>query len=75
MLLKACPARKVTAAHAEMTVAQAVALQALLVPAVVTVVAHKAAVAVVTVAARHPRPQHQPRHKLLLFQLTPSYRT
>lgn len=60
MLLKACPARKVTAAHAEMTVAQAVALQALLVLAVVIVVAHKAAV-VVMVAVPHLRPQ--PKHK------------
>lgn len=64
MLLKASPARKVTAAHAEMTVAQAVALQALLVLAVVIVVAHKAAV-VAMVAVRQLRPQ--PRHKLLLF--------
>ena len=65
MLQKAFPARKVTAAHAEMTVAQAVALQALLVPAVVIVVAHKAAVVVVMVAVLHLR--LQPRHKKLLL--------
>ena len=65
MLLKAFPARKVTAAHAEMTVVQAVALQALLVLAVVIVVAHKAAVVVVMVAVPHLRPQ--PRHKKLLL--------
>ena len=64
MLLKAFPARKVTAAHAEMTVVQAVALQALLVLAVVIVVAHKAAV-VVMVAVLHLR--LQPRHKKLLL--------
>jgi len=63
MLLKAFPARKVTAAHAEMTVAQAVALQALLVLAVVIVVAHKAAAMAVVAAAPQLRPQ--PRHKKL----------
>lgn len=62
MLLKAFPALKVTAAHAEMTVAQAAALQALLVLAVVIVVAHKV---VVMVAVPHLRPQ--PRHKKLLL--------
>lgn len=60
MLLKVFPVRKATAVHVEMTVAQAVALQGLLVLAVVIVVAHKAAV-VVMVAVLHLR--LLPKHK------------
>jgi hypothetical protein len=60
MLPKAFPVPKVTAVHAEMTVAQAVVLQGLLVLVVVIVVAHKAAV-VVMAAVLHLRPQ--PKHK------------
>lgn len=73
MPLKVSPAHKVTVAHAEMTVARVAALQVLLVLAVVIVAARRAVVAVM-VAVLQLRPQ--PRHKkLLLFQLTPFYRT
>ena len=73
MPLKASPAHKATVAHAEMIVAPAAALPVPQVLVVVIVAAHKAAVVVATVAV--PQLLHLPKHKPLLFKLTPSYRT
>lgn len=63
MPLKVFPAHKVTVAHAEMIVAQAAALQVLLVLAVVIVAARKAVVDMVAV----PQLRLLPRHKLLFY--------
>jgi hypothetical protein len=64
MLLKACPAHKVTVAHAEMTVALAVVPLALLVLVVASAHAAHKVVVVMAVVLRHLL---QPKHKRLFF--------
>lgn len=59
MLLKASPVLQATVAHAEMTVE--IAVQALLVPAVVTVAVQ---VVVVAMVPQHQHPHQQPRLNL-----------